>query len=122
MAERDRYEHLEPVPLPATLLTSPSFGFVGRAEEWDSLSQAFASVQNGGQHIVMMGGEAGVGKTRLAVEFGRDCHAAGAMVLFGGCDNELALPYQPFVQALDHLLRVAPDELLAEALRPELTE
>ncbi|MFI5054512.1 MAG: ATP-binding protein, partial [Acidimicrobiia bacterium] len=44
------------------------------------------------------------------------------MVLFGGCDNELALPYQPFVQALDHLLRVAPDELLAEALRPELTE
>jgi len=115
-------ELLRAVPLPATLLTSPSFGFVGRNAEWDSLSGAWSAVQRGGRRVVMLGGEAGVGKTRLAIEFARQCHAEGATVLFGGCDNELALPYQPFVQALDHLVRVAPNHVLAGGLGPQLAE
>jgi DNA-binding CsgD family transcriptional regulator len=110
-----------PVPLPATLLTSPTFGFVGRVAEWDALERARVAARDGGPCFVMVGGEAGVGKTRLAIEFARQCHAEGATVLFGGCDNELALPYQPFVQALDHLVRVAPDQLVEE-LGPELAE
>ena len=36
----------------------------------------------------------------------------GAAVAYGACDAELAVPYQPFVFASDHLLRAMPDELL----------
>jgi DNA-binding CsgD family transcriptional regulator/tetratricopeptide (TPR) repeat protein len=113
-------EDLEPVPLPAALLTSPAFGFVGRADEWRALSEAWSAVQAGGRRFVMLGGEAGAGKTRLAIEFAHECHAAGAIVLFGGCDNELALPYQPFVQVLDHVLGAAPEQMLAAQVGVEL--
>jgi CO dehydrogenase nickel-insertion accessory protein CooC1 len=59
--------------------------------------------------VVLIGGEAGAGKTRLAAEFARHRHDGGASVLLGTCDAELALPYQPWVHALDHLLRSLPD-------------
>ena len=69
---------------------------------------------------MLIGGEAGGGKTRLAAEFARSCHDDGAAVLFGGCDAELVVPYQPWVQALDHLLRTLdPDDLDAD-VTPDL--
>ena len=64
--------------------------------------------RRGGREVVLIGGEAGAGKTRLAAEFARRCHDSGAIVLLGTCDEELALPYQPWVHALDHLLRSLP--------------
>ena len=50
-------------------------------------------------------GEPGVGKTRLAAQFAAEVHAAGATVLYGRCDEEPLLAYQPFVEALRHYLR-----------------
>jgi DNA-binding CsgD family transcriptional regulator len=103
----------ETVPLPAMLATSPPFAFVSRQDEWKALANAWAEVRAGeGRRIALIGGEAGGGKTRLAAEFARACHDEGAAVLFGGCDAELVVPYQPWVQALDHLLRaVSVDDL-----------
>jgi DNA-binding CsgD family transcriptional regulator len=106
------------VPLPAMLGTPTAFPFVSRHAEWRTLSDAWSSVQAGeGRRIALIGGEAGGGKSRLAAEFARTCHAEGAAVLFGGCDAELVVPYQPWVQALDHLLRTLP----SDDLDPDVT-
>ena len=67
---------------------------------------------------MLIGGEAGTGKTRLAAELARRLHGAGAAVLYGTCDDDLALPYQPWVQALDPVVPalVAADRQLAASL------
>ena len=97
-----------PIPLPAALATTARQRLVGRADEWSILAGAWARAESGGREVVLIGGEAGAGKTRLAAEFARQCHDAGAIVLLGTCDEELALPFQPWVHALDHLLRSLP--------------
>ena len=96
------------VPLPAALATASRLRLVGREPEWRTLADAYARASAGALEVVLIGGEAGAGKTRLAAEFGRHCHESGAIVLLGTCDEELALPYQPWVHALDHLLRSLP--------------
>ena len=63
--------------------------------------------------MVLMCGEPGVGKTRLATELGRRAQADGAIVLYGRCDAEPLMPHQPFVEALRHYVEVAPVEDLA---------
>jgi DNA-binding CsgD family transcriptional regulator/tetratricopeptide (TPR) repeat protein len=96
------------VPLPAALNTPSRQRLVGRDAEWSIMLEAWKRAANGTREVVLIGGEAGAGKTRLAAEFARHCHDAGAIVLMGTCDEELALPYQPWVHALDHLLRSLP--------------
>ena len=49
---------------------------------------------------MILAGEPGIGKTRLAGELARAVQAEGALVLYGRCDDGLAVPYQPFVEAL----------------------
>lgn len=100
------------VPLPAMLAMPTAFPFVSREAEWQTLADAWEAVKAGARRVVLIGGEAGGGKTRLAAEFARDCHADGGAVLFGGCDAELVVPYQPWVQAFDHLFRtLSPEDL-----------
>ena len=80
---------------------------VGRNEQMAALEAAFASVRQGGPSAVLLGGEAGVGKTRLVSEFGRCAAATGARVLTGGC-LELGtdgLPFAPFTAVLRELVR-----------------
>jgi DNA-binding CsgD family transcriptional regulator/tetratricopeptide (TPR) repeat protein len=65
-----------------------------------------------GRRVVLLGGESGAGKSRLAREFAAEAARAGALVLFGECDAVVHTPYGPFVLALDELVRaVAPTEL-----------
>ena len=113
---------IAPVVLPAALTVASAVGFVSRAEEWEVLQSSWSEARAGTRRVVLVGGEAGAGKTRLASEFARQCHRDGAAVLFGACDRELALPYQPWVQALDHMLRSMPDELFVDELMPSLSE
>jgi predicted ATPase len=53
---------------------------------------------------VLVSGEPGIGKSRLAAELGREVLAAGAVVLYGRCDEDAVVPYQPFVEALRNLV------------------
>jgi DNA-binding NarL/FixJ family response regulator len=79
---------------------------VGRDEQMAALEDALASVRQGGPSAVLLGGEAGVGKSRLVSEFGRQAVAAGARVLTGGC-LELGtdgLPFAPFTAVLRDLV------------------
>ena len=51
---------------------------------------------------MLLAGEPGIGKTRLATEVARRAHAEGATVLYGRSDAESLVPYQPFIAALEH--------------------
>ena len=79
---------------------------VGRAEELAALDAAWERVGQGQPATVLIGGEAGVGKSRLAEEFG--ARAAGAVrVLSGYCLDLSAggLPFAPFTGVLRELVR-----------------
>ncbi|MFF3616300.1 AAA family ATPase [Streptomyces sp. NPDC002580] len=95
--------------------------FVGRAEELRVLSDALARAGAGEPQALLLGGEAGVGKTRLLEEFATVAAREGAVVACGGCVEIGAdgLPFAPFSTALRALRRVLPDELTAAAAGQE---
>ncbi|WP_406142352.1 AAA family ATPase [Streptomyces sp. NBC_01089] len=92
--------------------TSVSPVFVGRAEELATLGEALSRAIGGEPQALLIGGEAGVGKTRLVEEFIETAGRAGAVVTVGGCVEIGAdgLPYAPFSTALRALRRQLPDE------------
>ena len=96
-----------PVPLP-TFLTEIGKIFVGRDGELDRLGQLWKEAAAGERRVVFLAGEPGVGKTRLAAELAKQVHDEGATVLAGRCDEDLGVPYQPFVEALRHFVDHAP--------------
>ncbi|MCQ4084338.1 AAA family ATPase [Streptomyces sp. RB6PN25] len=91
--------------------------FVGRARELKALGAALARAHAGEPQALLVGGEAGVGKTRLLEEFCAAAGAAGATTAVGGCVEIGAdgLPYQPISTALRVLYRSLGDELARAA-------
>ncbi|MEU8280181.1 AAA family ATPase [Microbispora bryophytorum] len=92
--------------------------FVGRQEELASIAREAAQVAAGAVRLVLVGGEAGVGKTRLVEEAAQA--AAGLHVLWGHC-VELGpegLPLAPLVEALRMLARSASPQQLDDWLGP----
>ena len=83
-----------------------SAAFIGRADELRALEAARARTARGQPAVVLVGGEAGVGKTRVVVELTSRGAADGMRVLTGGCVpvGEEVLPYAPFVEVLRALL------------------
>ncbi len=94
---------LAPVPLPPRLAFQSAWAFVGRASEVERLDGLWRQVV-GGVRVALLGGEPGAGKTRLAQEMAARAHEQGALVLFGRVDEDLAVAYQPFAEALRHYL------------------
>jgi DNA-binding SARP family transcriptional activator len=95
-------EPLERPGLPA-VLTGPG-PFVGRGRELEGLVSAWQTALAGGTHAVLIAGEPGVGKTRLAGEWSQQAYQLEAIVLYGRCDEDLGAPYQPFAEALRSLV------------------
>ncbi len=54
------------------------------------------------REVLLVSGEAGQGKTTLVAEAARAAFGAGACVLFGHCEEDLATPYQLFGEVLGH--------------------
>jgi len=77
--------------------------FVGRGPELERLLFAWQTTLAAGSRAVLIAGEPGVGKTRLAGEWSRQAYEQGALVLYGRCDEDLGAPYQPFAEALRSL-------------------
>ncbi|MGH9011392.1 MAG: ATP-binding protein, partial [Acidimicrobiia bacterium] len=99
------------IPLPA-LLTDVGRIFVGRDDQFERLGRLWKEAATGERRAVLVAGEPGVGKTRLGAELARQVHDEGATVLAGRCDEDLGVPFQPFVEALRHLVdHVEPSEL-----------
>ena len=83
---------------------SPDNPLVGRDPEWEALLGSYRSVGDGG-HVVVVEGEAGIGKTRLAEEFVANVSAAGATAVTARCyAGEKNLAYGPFVEGLSATL------------------
>jgi DNA-binding CsgD family transcriptional regulator len=98
--------------------------FVGRDRELAALERALEAARSGRGATVLVAGEAGIGKTRLASELG--ARAEGFEVLLGRCLDLVGteLPYQPFAEALGGLPeRGASSQLLVfEAILARLDE
>lgn len=108
--------------LPARLPDVPATGLIGRAGPRDHLVSALKAVNAAeGARTVMVSGEAGVGKSTLTSSFARDAYAEGALVLYGRCDEELAVPYRPFVEAFDQYFAQVDGPTLS-AMGPSLLE
>lgn len=91
------------LPFPGLLWSGAGGTFVGRDAVSVSLAAMLDSVldDRAGVAAALLSGEPGIGKTRTAAELARRAHARGVPVLYGCCDEELGVPFQPYVEALD---------------------
>jgi len=91
--------------------------FVGRREEMGQLRGALDNALSGRSSLLMLVGEPGIGKTRLAQEFAVYAGLRGAQVLTGHCyEGDVAVPYLPFVEAFRHYARSRPDDAVRQEL------
>src|SRR4051812_7216139 len=88
---------------------------VGRGDERARLSEAVESARRGAGSLLLLSGEAGVGKTRLAEEVGA---ASSALVLRGAASSSAVVPYGPVVAVLRAYLRARPQGLPHGPPRP----
>src|SRR6266487_455472 len=113
--------HTSPGALsPALLLDGP---FLGRTTELGLLINAYHTAQRGQTQVVLLEGEAGIGKTRLAKEFLAWAEMEGADVLQGRAfETGGRLPYQSLIEALRPRIERenAPDDLLSDIWLAEL--
>ena len=102
-------------PAVVQVVLPTSLTMVGRLAELARLQNRLAQTANGAQHTIFVGGEPGIGKTTLAREVARTAVDDNTVVLIGRCDEHVAVPYRPFIEALtDHVRSIGDDE--AEAL------
>jgi class 3 adenylate cyclase/tetratricopeptide (TPR) repeat protein len=115
------------LPLPP-LLSGVGRIFVGRDDLLAQLVRIRKETAVGGCRAALLGGEPGIGKTRLATALAEAAHADGAIVLAGRCDEDLGVPFQPFVEALQHYATHAAQPRLGRfggelsRLVPEISE
>jgi tetratricopeptide (TPR) repeat protein len=97
---------------------------VGRRDELKRARDHFNRAMAGERQVVLISGEPGVGKSRLAQELLTQARLTGARVLKGGSyEFEAATPYLPFVEALRAFVAETDDALLLEwtaEIAPEL--
>jgi DNA-binding SARP family transcriptional activator/predicted ATPase len=131
--EEDRVPRSTALKVAPSVVSGPSLPLVGRAAQWAVLVESYNSVGPDGR-LVVLEGEAGVGKTRLAEEFLRGVAARGAPVIaVRGYEDETRLAFGTVVEALRAAFRVGqdgglldrvPEHALSEIARllPELAQ
>jgi class 3 adenylate cyclase len=100
------------IALPERLRELPATEYVGRVAERERLTQLWMQAQTGSLRLALIAGEAGVGKTRLSTHVALQLHGEGATVLYGRCEEDLGVPFQPWVQALGHLVKESSQRVL----------
>lgn len=98
--------------------------FFGREAERASLRRLLELALGGQGGVAMIGGPAGVGKTRIAAEIGVEASRKGALTLVGGChDRDDSVPFIAFVEILEGALAQAPSlEAFRNSLGKEAAE
>ena len=103
-----------PAQTTVTVPPSPENPLVGRDPEWVALLGAYASIGEGGR-VVVIEGEAGIGKTRLAEEFVTHAREGGATAVVARCyAGEKNLAYGPFIEGLSAALGRESGDRLAD--------
>lgn len=105
-----------PPRLPPTERVPP---FVGRTTQLGCLRETWRQTRSSSAaRLVLVAGEPGIGKTRLATEFALEAHEHGAVVLYGRAEEEAFFPYQPFVEAIRHYVVSSPADELRRRVVP----
>lgn len=90
---------------------------IGREPELSTLEDALLSALRGDGGVVIVGGEAGMGKTRLVNELTARAFRLGCAVMAGACSEaELSLPYLPFLEAIGNRLTTDDVEQIRQRL------
>jgi DNA-binding SARP family transcriptional activator len=108
-------------PLPSSFAQGP---LVGRAAAFEALATAYHQAAGGEPQVVVLLGESGLGKSRLAADFLAWAGAQGADRLRGrSFESSRRLPYQPLVDALRPRLEAinAPEDYLSDTWLAELS-
>ncbi|MBI2204321.1 MAG: AAA family ATPase [Candidatus Rokubacteria bacterium] len=86
-----------PASVPAAVIETP---MVGRERQRDRLRRTFDEIEGNAGRVVVLLGEAGIGKTTLVGSLAEDARARGAHVMVGRChESERILPFGPWVDA-----------------------
>nr|MBA3653710.1 AAA family ATPase [Actinomycetota bacterium] len=116
VAAVDWSERTVAAPLPAFLSWTPRL--VGRQHELTRAAEAVAAARVGRPQVLLLRGEAGIGKTALAGAIARAARDDGVNMLAGRASEEGTLPYQPLAEALRPVIEAGTIEHLTEAIGP----
>jgi class 3 adenylate cyclase len=86
--------------------------FAGREHVLEDMARRWGTVVEGATQVVLISGEAGIGKTRLMSEIAVMAYDAGGTVLYGSCGSEGTLAHRPFTQALTPLVADLPNHVV----------
>ena len=98
--------------LPAAIAQVANGALVGRDLELTDLRSTLHDVAAGGSDAIIIAGEPGIGKTRLAATVALEADALGFRVLYGRCEEGQRAPYGPILDALQPWLANCPSPLL----------
>ena len=88
--------------------------FVGREAEATELRRLLDRMLTGHGDVALVGGEPGIGKTRLARELLREARQRGCLCLTGHCDEMAgAPPFAPFIETMEEAVRIGPQAVRA---------
>lgn len=115
---------IEPQLAAPSLLEMMARGrLVNREEELASLKGSLESMLSGRGHLVLVAGEPGIGKTRLAHELLVFARLRGCLALVGRCyEQEVAIPYLPLTEALRALVREIADDQIESVVGSSAAE
>jgi len=97
--------------------------FVNREKEFERLQMLWKQAQSGAGKLALIGGESGVGKTRLVAELEVQAELEGARVVWGQCVESGGSAYHPWREVLRVLVRYVEgaDEAAMQQVGPVLT-
>lgn len=103
------------LPIGGFLGALPSGALVGREREWEQIMTVLDAVSKGSGRLLLLSGEPGVGKTRLAQELTLKARHWHFLVATGRCyEVEQSVPFYPFLEALATIYAASPASVRAE--------
>lgn len=102
--------------LPPVFAHAGGLPFCGRDDVFEQLVDAWKRCTAGGFETVLLAGEPGIGKTRLAQELASRVHGGAGLVLAGRCDEDVTVPFQAFGAALDWQMKQTAADARLQAL------
>ena len=104
------------LPMPGALGSPHRSPLVGRGAALERLRNSWELAQRDRTRLVLVGGEPGIGKTRLIGEIAAELHGEGAIVLYGRAPEEPVAAFQPFAEALrPYVAATAPEQLASQS-------
>jgi len=101
-------EAVAAAPLPRFLVPDSHLPMVGREALVQTFDQRWADARAGRAGVVVVRGQAGIGKTRLVSQFAAMAHASGGLVLGGWCSSDVDVPYEPLAMAFRSVAGLDP--------------